>query len=189
VVYAPICIFSALAFLIPAASRAYAQEAAPTRAEAGIYMKLPGLGGELEDADRSDWIDVLSLAWGTGVYPDRATQAVRRCSGYRAGESVVGELTLTRSTDEASSALGLACTEGRHFPVMFVELADSRSAAGRYIRYELQDVMMTSYSISIAGDSPTESFTFDFVKAESRALPEAQQGKLDPAWDVGNSEP
>jgi len=182
-------IISAVAFLIPAVSLAYAQEVAPTRAEAGIYMKLSGLGGELEGADRSDWIDVLSLAWGTDGDSGPATQAVRRCSGYRAGESVVGVLTLTRYTDEASPALALACTEGRHFPFMFVEMADSRSAAGRYNRYELQDVMMTSYSVASAGDRPAESFTVNYVRAESRALPDTQQGKLDPAWDVEDSKP
>jgi hypothetical protein len=49
--------------------------------------------------------------------------------------------------------------------------------------------MMTSYSASTTGDRPAESFTLDFVRAESRALPEGQQGKLDRAWDVEDSEP
>lgn len=188
-VYVAVCVLSALAFLTPAVSPANAQETAPTRAETGIYLNLSGLGGELEDADHSNWIDVRSLAWGKVDNPAATTGAARRCSGFRDGSAVVGDVTLTRFSDASSSRLALACSEGRHFPSMVVEMTDSRSAGGRYIRYELQNVMMTSYSLATTGVRPTESFSFNYAKAESRAIPATQRGKLDSAWDVEDSEP
>jgi type VI secretion system secreted protein Hcp len=188
-VHAAVLVLSAVLFLVIPVPESGAQETTPDRPSAGAWMKLSGLNGESTDEVHSDWIEVSSLEWGASGTQNPAVHSVRRCAGFRSGELVVGDLTLTRYSDASSSQLVLACTEGRHFPGMVVEIATSQSEVGRYIRYDLQDAMITSYSIETSGDRPTESFSFDYAKAESSAIPAAQRGKLDPTWDVENSEP
>jgi len=189
VIHPAVYFMAAVAFLVPAASLSHAQEGAPGQKTVSIRMSIPGLLGEEEGVERSDWIEVLSLEWGTAGNPSPESATMRRCAGFRAGSIVVGDLTLTRIHDTNSPLLARACSEGRHFASMIIEMTTGRSEAGSYIRYDLQDAMITSYSTDSSGDRPTESFSFNFAKADSGAIPATQRGKLDPAWDVENSEP
>jgi len=69
------------------------------------------------------------------------------------------------------------------------ELTTGRPDGGRYIRYDMQNVMITGYQVAVSGDREIEWFRFDFAKVVSEAIPATQRGKLDAAWDVENSEP
>jgi type VI secretion system secreted protein Hcp len=151
--------------------------------EPGVYVSFPGLSGELAHEDRSDWIDVLSIDWGMDGNSALETGTERMCAGYRTGGTVVGGLTLTRPHDGSPSAFARACAEGTHFPIMVVETTSERTGLGRHMRYELQDAMITAYSIDTSGDAPTESISFDYTKVDSRVIPATQRGKLDPAWN------
>ena len=180
---------TAVAFLISAATVVSAQEGVVDRQAPGIYLKISGLEGEAEYVDHSALIDVLSLEWGAAESNTTATNSPRRCAGFRAGSVPVGDLTITRVHDAASSTLFRACAEGTHFPTVVVEMTTGRPDGGRYIRYDLQNVMITGYQVTASGDREIESFRFDFSKVAAGAIPATQRGKLDSAWDVENSEP
>jgi len=152
---------TAIAFLISAASVVSAQEEVVDRQAPGIYLMISGLEGEAENEDPPAWIDVLSLEWGAAESNTTATKTPRRCAGFRAGSVAVGDLMITRVHDDG----------------------------GRYIRYDMQNVMITGYQVAVSGDREIEWFRFDFAKVVSEAIPATQRGKLDAAWDVENSEP
>jgi len=189
VIHPAVYFMAAVAFLVPAASLSHAQEGAPGQKTVSIRVSIPGLLGEEEGVERSAWIEVLSLEWGTAGNPSPESGTLRRCSGFRAGSIVVGDLTLTRIHDTNSPLLARACSEGRHFASMIIEMTTGRTDGGRYIQYELQDVILTSTQDESSGNPSTESFSFNYVKSESKAIPDTQRGKLDSAWDVENSEP
>jgi len=184
-----VSIIAAVAFLVPAASDVSAQEETADRQAPGIYLKINGLESEAENQDHSAWMDVLAIEWGGAENPAAGTTSLRRCAGFRAGSVAVGDLTLTRYPDASSSTLTRACAEGRHFPSMVVEMTTGQSDGARYIRYDLQDVLIAGYHTDTSRGRQTESFTFNYARVESEAIPATQRGKLDSAWDVENSEP
>jgi len=149
----------------------------------GVYVSFPGLDGDSEHEGDSEWIDVLSVEWGADRDSAPETGTERMCAGYRTGGAVVGTLTLTKPHDGSPSRFSRACAEGTHFPIMLVETTSERTGRGRHMRYELQDAMITAYSINTSGDAPTESMSFDYTKLDSRVIPATQRGKLDPTWD------
>ncbi len=203
VVSAAICFMPAVLLLIATPSTASAQEGDPDRpmvvgivpgpvAAVDMFLKIDGIDGEASDEAHSDWIDVLSVDWGARADPARpTTPAPQRRGGdgaRRPTRMEIGNVVLTKSYDASSPSLALACAKGTHIPSLVLELTSSEADGSRYVRYELQDVIISSYSIDATGDRPTESVTFNFAKVEWQYIEQDQRGKLDSGWKVEKGE-
>lgn len=122
------------------------------------FMKIGGIDGESRDEDHDKWIDVLSVDW---------SSSPARPAGLGKGP---GAVVITRRLDAASPKLVEKITQGAALPDMVLH-APAGGEGSTYQVFELENIRITSYSISTAGDVPIESITFQYERIDSGDAP------------------
>ena len=113
-----------------------------------LFAKYDGIDGEATDADHAKWIDVLSLDWGAYREQGGTTGQTRRRAA-----AVVEDLVISIDYEKASPKLLEKCLRGAVIAKLEIELtATFGGARATYLRYELKNVMVTSYQINASGD-------------------------------------
>lgn len=134
---------------------------------APIYMKYEGIPGDANAAGHEKWIEVQSVQW--SVQPP-AAPAAPAPAGVAAGGP--GRIVLSRKVDKASPLLSRAATSGKVVPTAQLDMPKTTvGGSSPYMRYELKNVMVTSYSASgpaAGGSVPMESLSLNYAKIEYR---------------------
>ncbi len=124
-----------------------------------MFMKIDGIDGESQAKDHKGEIDVLSWSWGettaTGATGERLSQP----------SMGAGTLTIVKTVDRASPKLQAMHRSKARIPSMTVSLPPD-STTGTYMKYELKNVMITSYSTGGTPDRPTEEVAFSYNKIQ-----------------------
>ncbi len=171
---------TAAALLLAATAIAFAVPAAAS----GAYLKIGSITGESSAAGHVGWIEVESFSWQSA--PPSAPSGSGRAGVARAGP---GTITLSKKSDKASPALQAAVNNGTLFPSATLEVLGSTAGGSR--RYELKNVMVSSYQTGGGRSDPVprESFSLNFSSIETH-YPEqvVPQGTPKPgSWDVGHA--
>lgn len=108
------------------------------------------------------WINVESLSWGVGraIAGQAAGSAKREVSSPS-----VSEASFSRLTDGASPELFFQACGGVSLgkcEIHFLQVVENKPQV--YLKIELEDAMIASYSLSSGGDKPSESFSVNFTK-------------------------
>lgn len=157
------------------------------------YIKFDGVEGEAQDKDHKGWSDLETFSQAITQPGRSATGAARR-----RGDVILGDIQCTKELDKASPKLAEAVCKGRVFPKVEIHLTASYTDAGRvtYYAYELKNVLVTSYTISGAGQSeqvPTEQFSLNFeeIKVTYTECDAAgkKKGNVEYTWKVEQAEP
>lgn len=112
------------------------------------FAKYDGIDGESQDANHDKWIDVLSLDWGAHRPGGGATGQSRR-----RGAAIVEDMVITINYEKASPKLLEKCLKGEVVPKLEIELtATYGGSRATYLKYELRNVMVTSYQINASGN-------------------------------------
>lgn len=149
-------------------------------AEAAGFLKFDGIDGEATDKNHDKWIDVISIDWGAAKPSTSATGERLMRPEYGAGGppgSGPGTLTITKRVDRASPALSRRKQKKRRMEKVIVD-AKGGGARATYIKYELTNVMITSYTTSGSGANMTETITLNYQKI--RAIPARARLQLKP---------
>ncbi len=113
-----------------------------------MYAKYDGVDGESKDANHDKWIDVLSLDWGAHRPGAGSTGQSRR-----RGAAVVEDLVIAIEYEKASPKLLEKCLRGEVLPKLEIELtATYGGARATYLKYELKNVLVSSYQINASGN-------------------------------------
>jgi type VI protein secretion system component Hcp len=127
------------------------------RVQAAAYIKFDGVDGESAHRDHKDWIVVDSVSL-TPI-----------TSGPGAGCSAapsLSEVVVTKALDSATAELQQAACSGTVFPTVRIHIHGSKPGDA-YIAHELQDVLITSYSLggsSASGEAlPMESLSLNYA--------------------------
>jgi len=131
-------------------------------AKEAVYAKYDGVNGESTDKAHDAWIDVLSVDWGA-ARPRSKSGALRR-----RGETTMEDLKLTMEYEKSTPKLQESCLKGEVIPKLEIDMtATYGQATESYIKYELTNVVVSSYSVSGGGESPPVvdvSLNFQSVK-------------------------
>jgi type VI secretion system secreted protein Hcp len=141
-----------------------------------IYMQYEGVPGEASAPGHDKWIEIQSCQWAT---PLPAVPRAPAPAGVAVGGP--GRLVLVKKVDRSSPLLSKAAAAGKLVPAVLVDVP--KGAA--YLRYELKNVMVSSFSVSAqgAGDPvPTESLSLNFTRIELRY----EEQKVSPKLAVPN---
>ena len=133
-----------------------------SEAEADMYIKIGDIKGESVDKDHTAWSDLLSFSQTIRLQDD---VTISPGETRRRGDVVLEDIQVTKELDKASPKLAESILQGTVFPKVEIHLTASYTDAGRvtYYKYELTNVMVTSYSISGTGeDIPIEQFSLNF---------------------------
>ena len=161
-----------------------------------MYMKIDGIDGESTDKDHTKWFEITSFSF----QASQPAASTRSTSGAATVERVyLSDFTVTKLMDSGTPDITLACCTGRALKTITISCwrADSGEAAPKpveYIKYELSDAIVTSYSVSGGvGDIPAESISFNYAKITWNYLPQKEtgagkEGNKASGWDLFKNE-
>lgn len=119
-----------------------------------VFIKIPDIDGESEEAGHEGHIEIESFSWGT---------TVNVTAGGGAGKASFKELTITKKTDTASRALEDAAAAGTVFAEIVVYLRkDEGTAAPRYHNLTLKRGVISYTPGDSADEVPTETISLNF---------------------------
>ena len=132
-----------------------------------IFMKYEGIDGDVTTKGHEKWIEVNSFQWGVG----RGINNNGGSGADREGSTPsVSEIHVTKVGDSASNpflraSLGIGdLGEGKKVNIDFCKTDTSQPEP--YLQYELENCLVSNYSVSSGGDRLTESVTLNFTSVE-----------------------
>jgi type VI secretion system secreted protein Hcp len=132
-----------------------------------IYLKFDGvkIEGNVTTKGFEKQVQVDSFQFGVG----RAiTMNVGGAHDRVAGNPSISEISLTKSLDNASMGIFQEALLGKKgFKVIITIVHGSADKIDKDVEYKLEDVLISSYSVSSGGDRPHESFSLSFTKIEA----------------------
>jgi type VI secretion system secreted protein Hcp len=147
--------------------------------------------GECTVAGHEGWITVDSFQLGVG----RAITAVAGGSDRDTSNPSFSEATVSRGTDKASPHLFLQAICGKSLgkaEVHFMQTGGSDAKGQVYLKLELTDPIISSYSMSSGGDKPSESFSINFTKITKQYDTFTGSGKIQAGtpvkWDLATNQ-
>jgi type VI secretion system secreted protein Hcp len=133
-----------------------------------IYMKYGDLEGDVTADGYEGWIECSSLQFGVGR---GISSPVGKSSDREASTPSVSEIVVTKRTDKTSPNFFQESVEGEG---KTVEFHFTRTAAGTiesYFEITINNTLISGYSLSSAGDAPSESLSLNFTKIEVKYIP------------------
>lgn len=158
--------------------------------QAGAYIKFDGVDGEAVDSNHDKWCDLQSFSQGIHQPGGSATGATRR-----RGEVVLDDIVCSKAIDKASPKIAEAVCRGKVFPKVEIHLTASYGEGARqtYLRYELKNVIVTSYNVSGDADGKTAdhfSLNFEEIKVTYTEYDDkgSKKGNVEYSWKVEEGE-
>ena len=137
---------------------------AATRTRNGIFLQFDGVTGP-PSPDHAMHAPLLSFQWG-------ASRASSISGGAREFHPPsVSDITVTKTTDKYSVPLMTQSLmgDGSANAVIYFTKASADGRALDYLEFDLQNVLVSSFSMSSGGDRPTESISLNFTKVTIKA--------------------
>ena len=141
-------------------------------AKAASFMKIEGIQGEATDQKHRGWIDILAVNWSSSspVTTPRGNRPNQPGRG-------AGAVSITKRTDKSSAALLQYNSTGKSIEKMYIDMRSSRDRQP-YIRYELTNVMITSFEPGGSGGGvPMETITLNYDKIKIDYMPQKPSEK------------
>jgi type VI secretion system secreted protein Hcp len=124
------------------------------------FLKLDGIPGDSTDPTHKDEIEVESFSFGLSN-----TGRTTAGGGGGAGKVTFQDFHFTVPASKASPKLFLACANGHHIKTATVTVRKAGLSASEFLKYELTDVLVSSYQDTLVNDgNAEESFTLNFAK-------------------------
>ncbi len=117
--------------------------------------------GESDVEGYKDWIRADSVQLGVG----RGISTIGGGGDRETSAPSFSEITLTKATDLSSADLFMQATCGESLGKADLHIVNVRDKKVEpYLKIELHDAIISSYSASSGGDRPSESFSINFTK-------------------------
>ena len=141
------------------------------------FAKFDGVDGESTDVQHEAWVNFLTFDWGVSRPGGPTGQSRRR------GSVVVDDVVLVFEYEQAMPTLLDRCLRGQVLPKVEIELTSTfGDARETYLRYELTNVMVSSYRVSASGDDaadpPTVSLSINFEEIKVTYTKRDAQGAV-----------
>ena len=126
-----------------------------------IYMTFGDIKGDVTAEGFADHIEVNSAQFGIG----RGIASPTGGSADReATAPSVSEIVVTKPLDKASGRLFEEALYGEGQKAVIKFTKTDKDKLEVYLEYELENTLISGYSVSSGGDRPTESVSLNFTK-------------------------
>jgi len=119
----------------------------------GMYMNYPGLTGDATEQGFQNWIALDSVHFGSNR---TVTARVGSTTGREAATPNISDVMVTKRLDAASAGLFRASVSLATGQTVQIAFTKTGSKGDAYLRYELANALISSYSFSTNGDRPVE---------------------------------
>jgi type VI secretion system secreted protein Hcp len=145
------------------------------------YLKVDGRPGA--STSKKDHIDILQFSFGASMQHVIGPQSAG--GEARAGRANIHDVTIMKAMDKVSPLLFDDCVTGNVLKTVDIiydkPMGDSQED---YIKYHMENALITSVQHSGSNENPVESITFAFEKIKVSYNPE-EEGKLKGFIDKG----
>jgi len=139
-----------------------------------IYLQIEGIKGNVTAKGHEDWIDISSVQWGVG----RAiSSSVGTSADREASKPSISEVSVTKLMEESTPLIFTEACVGKSKKVSIHLCTTGTDTIDTYMEYDLEDCMISGYSMSSGGDRPSESISFSFTKLMMKYIPYDKAGK------------
>ncbi len=126
-----------------------------------IYIDYEGIQGNVTAEGYQDHIKILSIHFGVGR---GISMEPGNMSNREATRPTLSEITITKFADNSTTSLfkeSVTGAQGKRVKLKFIQTGSDKVV--EYMDYELQDCMVSGYSISSDGESdPIETITLSY---------------------------
>jgi type VI secretion system secreted protein Hcp len=147
-----------------------------------IYMEYDGIKGDVTEEGHKKWIECSSCQFGVGRAIGGTASGASR--GREASLCNVSEITITKPADAASQDLMreamIGAVPGKKVKFEFVTTGRGDKAE-TYTTFELENCMISGFSLATGGDRPSESLSLNFTKITYNMSQGGETGELDAA--------
>ena len=147
-----------------------------------IYVKIDGIKGNVTTDGYADWIEVESMAWGVGRAIITEPGRVADREGTMPSLS---EVTMVKAMDKASPYLFTETVSGAAKPVEIHVMRTDAAGSTAYVQYELDNCLISSYSVNSGGGRPSETFALNFTKLIMKYIPGKEDHSVDAPIPAG----
>jgi type VI secretion system secreted protein Hcp len=131
-----------------------------------IYMNYNDIKGDATADGHVGWIELSSVQWGVG----RGISSPTGASADRESSAPsVSEITVSKANDVASTKLLNEAYQGEGQKVKIEFCKTDKGNLEVYLAFELEDCMISGYSLSSGGDRPAETLSLNFTKIVYRS--------------------
>ncbi len=128
-----------------------------------IYIKYGDIKGDVTADGHKDWIEINSFQWGVGRGISSPTGA---SADRKSSAPSISEIVVTKAQDIATTKLLDDALQGEGVKVTIDFCKTDKGKLETYMTYQLEDCLISGYSISSGGDRPSESLSLNFTKIE-----------------------
>jgi len=126
-----------------------------------IYVEIEGIKGDVTAEGHVDWIEVQSFQWGVGR---GITSPLGGSKDREASAPSVSEITVSKVSDKATANILREALWGEGKKVKIDFCKTDKDKFEPFYQYELEEALVSGYSVSSGGDRPTESLSMNFTK-------------------------
>lgn len=169
----------------PAAVFARAAQVSAPDISAGWFAKYDGIDGESQAASHEEWIRIETVKWGA-KQPGTITGSRTRA------EAKPNKFVISFPYEKASPKLLDSIARGKVIPKLEVELTLMIDGARKtYLKYELTNVWVKSYSVSGSADAGPPTVVvgnnFEEVKVTYTEFNDdgSKAGNVETVWKIG----
>jgi len=151
-----------------------------------MFLMLDGIKGESADDKHKGEIDIESFSWGMSQ-----SGSGHQGGGSGTGKVAIHDINVTKKVDKSSPVLQLACANGKHIAKGKITLRKAGENPLEYLTYDMESVLVSNYSMSAAGDTPSETISLNFVKVKTEYWTQSDKGakgeNANFSWDVAKN--
>src|SRR5262245_48610472 len=129
-----------------------------------IYMQIDGIEGDVTAEGHEKWIECSSFQWGVGR---GITTPTGSSQDREASAPSVSEIVVTKPTDSASNKILNEALQGEGKKVKIDFCKTDAGKLEPFLQYELENTLISGFSLSSGGDRPTETVSLNFTKVSS----------------------
>jgi len=141
-----------------------------------IYMKIPGIEGDVTTKGYEKWIALESMYFNL---KKRVNMQVGKMHERQNSLPRFDEIEVTKYLDKTSPQIFINTSTGAVIPQVNIDTCTTGAELKPYSQYTLHDVIISGYTeINEGMDHPLEIFTLSYSKVEKRITPYDAQHKM-----------
>lgn len=150
------------------------------------FLKIDGIPGESSDDKHKDWIEIQALDL-SAIQP--VSNVASTAGGATAGRVEHQDLVISKLADKATPKLFEATNSGKHIKEITIELCRSGGDKQKYLSVKMEQVLISRFVLSAAGDFPSEQIHFNYGKitltyTQQKRADGIAAGSVTAGWDL-----
>jgi len=142
-----------------------------------IYLQLGSIQGQTTDANHKNYMEIEAIQWNITRHISMTAGSMEE---REHSQPTFSEIILTKLSDAATVELFQRASGGQGGEKAVICLATPGAAGDSgaidYIKYDLDNALISGYTVNSSGDRPVETLRLSFTKMQVTYLPQAQDG-------------